>query len=492
MNPDDPLCDVAPVGCLAVGAGKNIKDAASGIADTVGSVADFWSDPAGNTFTMLQDAARGLSETVMPAITKATLPDLTADWFLRSYAISFGLAIFVMVLLTIPQLVRTARGQQSGRDTAEALGLYAPLFLVGAAFGPAVGAFLVQFFGALTDSLISWGLDSNSAQIVDQFTKMLSEEDNGAGLAGGAVVGVILLFLMLIGLLVVVLILIVQLITLYFTGILFPLGLVWIIDPTKRKFGTKIAYLWLGVLASHPLLFFLLAVAYFMVGANLTVFSETPSLQRTVNLVVSLLALLMAGLSPLLLTKFAPVIPTGGMGSAPAGPTLGPSSMQQADSRVSQQSSSNTDSSTNGGDSSGSGSTSSSSKTSTSTTLSTFETDEPTSSVTSATKGAGAEAGEGATVGGSTTTTGARAGAGAGAASSAGAGAGAAEGGMAAAGAAESSTGVGAAVGIPTLIAAGAMKAAETGQKANAAVGQTAVSPIQDHDEHYGKDTTHE
>ncbi|WP_243213993.1 hypothetical protein [Frigoribacterium faeni] len=421
----------------------------------------------------------------MPAITKATLPDLTTDWFLRSYAISFGLAIFVMVALIIPQLVRTARGQQSGRDTAEALGLYAPLFLVGAAFGPAVGAFLVQFFGALTDSLISWGLNSNSAQIVDQFTKMLSEEDNGAGLAGGAVVGVILLFLMLIGLLVVVLILIVQLITLYFTGILFPLGLVWIIDPTKRKFGTKIAYLWLGVLASHPLLFFLLAVAYFMVGANLTVFSETPSLQRTVNLVVSLLALLMAGLSPLLLTKFAPVIPTGGMGSAPTGPTLGPSSMQQADSRVSQRSSSNTDSSNNGGDSSGGGSSSSSSKTS-----STSETDEPTSSVTFATKGAGAEAGEGATVGGSTATTGARAGAGA--ASSAGAGAGAAEGGMAAAGAAESSTGVGAAVGIPTLIAAGAMKAAETGQKANDAVGQTAVSPVQDHDEHYGKDTTHE
>jgi len=490
MNAGGDACNLPALLCGAQDVANEVADTASGIGDTVGSVAHFWSDPAGNTFTMLQGAARGLSETVMPAITKATLPDLTADWFLRSYAISFGLAIFVMVLLTIPQLVRTARGQQSGRDTAEALGLYAPLFLVGAAFGPAVGAFLVQFFGALTDSLISWGLNSNSAQIVDQFTKMLSEEDNGAGLAGGAVVGVILLFLMLIGLLVVVLILIVQLITLYFTGILFPLGLVWIIDPTKRKFGTKIAYLWLGVLASHPLLFFLLAVAYFMVGANLTVFSETPSLQRTVNLVVSLLALLMAGLSPLLLTKFAPVIPTGGMGSAPAGPTLGPSSMQQADSRVSQQSSSNTDSSRNGGDSSGGGSSSSSSTTSTSTTSSTSETDEPTSSVTSATKGAGAEAGEGATVGGSTATTDARAGAGSGAASSAGAGA--AEGGTAAAGAAESSTGVGAAVGIPTLIAAGAMKAAETGQKVNDTVGQTAVSPVQDHDEHYGKDTTHE
>ncbi|WP_148076865.1 hypothetical protein [Frigoribacterium sp. PhB24] len=448
-------------------------------------MADFWSDPAGNTFNMLQDANRGLSETVMPAITKATLPDLTTDWFLRSYAISFGLAIFVMVALLIPQLVRTARGQQSGRDTAEALGLYAPLFLISAAFGPAVGTVLVQFFGALTESIIAWGINTNSGQIVDQFTAMLSEDDNGAGLAGGAVIGVILLFLMLLGLLVVVLILIVQLITLYFTGILFPLGLVWIIDPSKRKFGTKIAYLWFGILASHPLLFFLLAVAYFMVGANLTVFSETPSLQRTVNLVVSLLALLMAGLSPLLLTKFAPVIPTGGMGSAPAGPTVGSSSMQQADSRVSQQSGSSSDSdgSGGGGSSNSTGGGGSSTKAAGNAGA---ESEEPTSSVTSATKGAGSCATAGETVGAST------AGGGAGAGAGAATGAATAEGGMAAAGAAESSTGVGAAVGIPTMIAAGAMAAADAGKEANDAVAQTAVDPIQDHDEHYGKDSTNE
>ena len=479
MNQPEDTCTLPALICGAQDAVGGVADAATGVAQSVGDAANFWTDPAGNTFNMLQDAARGLSETVMPAITKATLPDLTTDWFLRSYAISFGLAVFVMVALIIPQLVRTARGQQSGRDTAEALGLYAPLFLIGAAFGPAVGAVLVQFFGALTDSLITWGLNSNSAQIVDQFTAMLSEEDNGAGLAGGAVIGVILLFLMLIGLLVVVLILIVQLITLYFTGILFPLGLVWIIDPTKRKFGTKIAYLWFGILASHPLLFFLLAVAYFMVGANLTVFSETPSLQRTVNLVVSLLALLMAGLSPLLLTKFAPVIPTGGMGSAPAGPTLGAPSMQQADSRVSQQASSNTDNSDGGENNSGNGGTSTTTSSTTSSSTTSSEADEPTSSVTSATKGAGAATEESSSVGGATATIGASA------------GAGAAEG-MAAAGAAESSTGAGAAVGIPTLLAAGAAKAADVSRRTNDAVGQTAVSPVQDNDEHYGKDSTHE
>ena len=468
-------CALAPLVCGAQDAAGDIADKTTGIRDAVSDVADFWSDPAGNTFNMLQDGARGLAETILPAITKATLPDLTLDWFLKSYAISFGMAIFVMVALLIPQFVRTARGTQSGRDTAEAVGIYAPLFLAFAAFGPAIGIFLVKFFGALTDSLVGWGINATTETIIDRFTALLSEKDNGESLAGGAVVGVVLMVGMLAGLLLVMLVLIVQLVTLYFSGVLFPLGLVWIVDPSKRKFGTKIAYLWFGVLASHPLLFFLLTVAYFMVGANITAFSDNATLQQTVDLVVSLLALLMAGLSPLLLLKFAPVIPTGGMGTAPAGATLGSSSMKQADDRVSQQGPS-------GGDDGGSGNSSSNIGTSTARSDSgqpPAETNEPTSSVTAAARNTGAGAGEGSTLGAMTATAGAGTTAGAGAAE-----------GTAAAGAAETSTGVGAVVGIPTLLATGAGKAADVSKKANAAVGQTATNPVDDHEQHYGKDST--
>ncbi|MEB0288521.1 hypothetical protein QN355_18470, partial [Cryobacterium sp. 10S3] len=304
--------------CGVSDAVNGVSDAVNGVGNAVGGAvqtakgfADFWSDPAGNSFQMLQDGAKGLSDDVLPAITHATLPDLTAEWFISSYRISFGLAVFVLASLLIPQFVRTARGQQSGRDLAESLGLYAPLFLVGAAFGPALGAVLVKFFGSLSDSLIAWGINTSSQTIVDKFSAMLGQGDKGAGLAGGAIVGIILMFFMICGLLVVVLILIVQLITLYFSGVLFPLGLVWIVDPTKRAFGLKISYLWFGILASHPLLFFMLAIAYQMVSSSIDVFGTTPTLERTVTLVVSILALLIAGLSPVLLMKFAPVLPMG-------------------------------------------------------------------------------------------------------------------------------------------------------------------------------------
>lgn len=477
----DVACVASPVGCAIVGGGKAIGKAASGVGDAVDTakgIADFWSDPAGNLFNMLQDGAKSLSDTVMPAITKATLPDLTADWFINAYKVSFALAIFVMVALIIPQVVRTARGQQSGRDLAESLGLYAPLFLIGAAFGPLLGSFLVKFFGALTDSLVSWGINSSSQTIVDKFSKMLNAKDSGAGLAGGAIVGALLMFFMIIGLLIVVLILIVQLITLYFSGILFPLGFVWIIDKSKRKFGSKIAYLWFGILASHPLLFFMLAIAYSMVSSSVDVFSKTPTLERTVTLVVSILSLIIAGLSPVLLTKFAPVLPMGGSGGAPSGPTIGSSSMQQADAKLS-------DSGSSGGGSRGGG-TSAGSSTSSKASPATVTSDDGNSAVDTASAGSKAAS---ASNGAETAAAGAKVGAGA---SAAGGGAAAAEGGAMAAGAAESSTGVGAAVGIPTMIAAGAKAGFDTTKKVGDSVGAAAVEPVEDHEEHYGKDSTHE
>lgn len=61
-----------------------------------------------------------------------------------------------------------------------------------------------------------------------------------------------------------------------------------------------------------------------------------------------------------------------------------------------------------------------------------------------------------------------------------------------AAGAAESATGVGAAIGIPTMIAAGAVAAVDATKKMTDSVGDAAVAPVDDHDEHYGKDSTHE
>jgi hypothetical protein len=432
---DDFICDV-------IGGVGNI-------ADGIGGALSFAQDPFGAIFRSLRDAASGLARDVLPAITEATLPDLSLSWFIQAYAISFAAALLIGVVLVIVQLVKVARGTLAGRDLVDTLGVYFPMFLIGAMFGPLFGIMLVNFFHALSKSVIAWGVEGSTEELTARFTSMIQTTDPAA-LTGGVIIACLLMLAMVLGLLLVLGMLIVQLVTLYFTGILVPLGLVWIIDRDRRAFGFRLLQLWVGILAAHPLLFFLLGVTFNLVAGSVTGFGENPPLQALVTLCVAVLSLFVAALSPMLLLRFAPIVPTGiGGSSGPMlgrGDSYGSRSLAAADRKYSSMPSSGSSGSSSPG---------------------------------------AASAGEAATVGSSSLSEAAAARAGAagaaGAAAGTTAGAATAEGVAAtgvAAGAAESATGAGAAIGIPTLIAAGAVavtaKAVEIG---NQAVDQ-AVAPM--------------
>lgn len=427
-----------------------VQDLISGASGAI----SYWSDPWGNTFKALQDAASGLSRDVLPALTQATLPDLNAQWFLNAYAVSFAAAIFVAVLLLIPQIVRTARGAQAGRDLVDSVGLYFGVFLVGAMFGPAIGIVLVNFFHAISNDIVAWGVQGSIDGVIAEFQNMIADADP-VGITGGVPIAVLLMLCMLLGLFLVLMMLIVQLVTLYFTGVLLPLGLVWIIDPAKRTFGTRIVSVWIGILAAHPLLFFLLGFAFTIMANSVATFGNNASLQSLVTLSVAVIALFVAALSPLLLLKFAPVIPTGfGGTSGPALSTnfIGARNMSDAGSR--------------------------------------FDRGNTQSKGTSSTGGGSAFGGAGSAVGGERTlagvsaaragTSAAAAGASAGGGAATGATTATAAGGLAAAGAAESATGVGAAIGIPTLVVAAGAMAATQGLRLTETAGQHAVAAMDD------------
>jgi type IV secretion system protein TrbL len=436
--------------------GGGIGSIIGGLGDVVdgftGAVS-YWSDPWGNTFKALQDAAKGLSKDVLPALTDATLPDLSTDWFLRAYAISFAAAIFVAVTLLIPQVLRTARGAQAGRDLVESVALYFGLFLVGAMFGPALGMVLVNFFHALSDDIVEWGLRGTVTGVIGDFQTMIAEADP-VGITGGLPIAVLLMLCMVIGLLLVFAMLVVQLVTLYFTGVLLPLGLVWIIDPGKRSFGMKIVSVWIGILAAHPLLFFLLGFSFVMMANSVATFGNNLNLQSLVQLSVAVIALFVAACSPLLLMKLAPVIPAGfggTRGPALAAGSIGPRNMSEATSRFDRTGSA------------GSSSRSATSNAPTATARSAAPEAERISMADASVARAGAASAGGAAVS-------------AGAAE----GAAAAGSGLAAAGAAETSTGAGAAIGIPTLVLAAGATVASKGVQLTEAAGHQATAALDD------------
>lgn len=441
---------------------------AGGIGDVInggGQVLGFFQDPWGKTFEAMRDASKSLANDLLPALTSATLPDLTVGWFLEAYAISFATAILVMVVVLLLQLVRTARGHQSGRALAESLGIYTPLFLGGAMFGPVIGWMLVNFFHSLSNVFMSWGITGSVDDTISGFQTMLDEADP-VGMTGGVPVAAILMVLMLIGLLLVLCILIVQLVALYFMGVIVPLGIVWIIDENHRRFGLRVIGLWIGILASHPLLFLLLGVAFQMMGSSVNTFGNNASLQSLVGLVVAVIALFIAAFSPLLLKSFAPVIPLGTGGTNGAGKDPGSwgsdklssvtekqhpeATRQYAPSTSSQASPAAADDLVVTGSGGGGG-------------LGAAAAQRAGGSVLGAGAG-GAVSASAPTVGGS------GAGAAAGASGAAGGVAAAGEGvaaSTAAVGAGESATGAGAVIGVPTLVAAGTIAAgAKVGEMA--------------------------
>ena len=59
------------------------------------------SDPAGNVAQKLQMGAIGLATVLLPSLKDATEPNLSAQWFISKYTVSFALAIRLWSFLLI-------------------------------------------------------------------------------------------------------------------------------------------------------------------------------------------------------------------------------------------------------------------------------------------------------------------------------------------------------------------------------------------------------
>lgn len=300
----------------------DIVEGARDAAGAVGNAVEFGADPLGFLFDKTKEAAHGLAENVLPQVFEATEPDLSAGWFLDAYAVSFAVAVFLWVAVLLWTVVSAGRGTYSSDDVAEVLTRGALTFFGGAMFGPAAGWVVLQFIGALTDSIAGWAVGGTSAEVVDSLAEMVAGTDI-SGIIGGVVIALTLMVLMLIGLVLVVIALVVTMVTVYLAGAVMPIALAWYAHPTHKRIALRLLWVIGGVLAAKPLLLFVLGLAYRMAGEQVDWLSSTPDLATLANLVAGGIALCIAGLMPYVLFKFAPVLPTA---AGQAGPALHASS----------------------------------------------------------------------------------------------------------------------------------------------------------------------
>lgn len=301
---------------------------ASDIIDGVSGTVGFWADPFGSMYKAARDAVAGLTTDFLPALTGATLPDLSSQAFIETYRVSFTLSLFVAVVLLVVQLLRTAKGTQSGRDTLHAIGLYFPGFILGVMFGPLIGILVVEFVHALSNTLLEWAYQGTAEELAVSLTRVLIEDP--AMFAGGVYIAWMIAWAMAVGLLFVVILFVVQLVTLYFSGALIPLASVWIIDPARRSTGLRAVGVWIGILLTHPLLFLLLGLAFRLIGNTIDSWGSD-GWKNLISLLVAVLAMWAAALSPFFLLRYVKSISDGGApsgGGAPA-PRIGSTSPSQ-------------------------------------------------------------------------------------------------------------------------------------------------------------------
>ncbi|WP_340541011.1 hypothetical protein [Nocardioides sp. GXZ039] len=315
----DQTCDVAGVivGSTPAGAVINGVQGAEDAASAVKEGLSFASDPLGYLADKAQGAAQSLSSDILPAMTHAMEPDLSADWFLNAYRTTFAIAILVWVLQLLWAFVQHARRKISSSEMVDILVARSPMFIIGCMFGPPLGAGLVKLFGALTDSMINEFIGGTSDEVAAGLNEMLNSGDPDQ-IAGGPLVALVIYAVMVLGLLTCLVTLLVMLVTQYLSGVFFPLAWQYITSANQKHRAWSIAKIWIGIMMSHPLMFLLLGVSLKMATGTL-LGDQLPGreqglpegIQVLLGLAMCCIALWMTALSPLALSKLAPVLPTG-------------------------------------------------------------------------------------------------------------------------------------------------------------------------------------
>lgn len=318
---DLPLASTSPV-CAAK---DKVGDTVDKVADKASTVYEFGKDPIGWIAQKEAEAAKDLTEQVIPALSRLTQPDLTKDWFYDAYQISFAAAVLGWVVIFLWDLATVRQRGGSGQDVWESLTVYTPLFFGGATFGPLVGQFLVRGVGSLNAALADWGLSATADEIVKEFNPLVSE-DPGKFL-GGSFVAMLILGALVLALLLVLMVLVIMMVTLYLSGIVLPLSLMWATKVGQREKGRRVVMVWVGILCSQPLIFLLLGAAFSGVSESAMDIlrdgdsmdpAKSASLANLVQLIFIIVMLVMATLGPTSLASYAPVGPTDGQASGPS------------------------------------------------------------------------------------------------------------------------------------------------------------------------------
>lgn len=297
-------------------------DSAGGQAiTTVVKVVSFVDDPLAWLTDKMGQGASGIMSWIADTANNATSADLTNTWWIDAYRKAFGVAVILFGILTLWNMFELGRGKMGPADFAESLTIRSWGFFTGVIFGPPLARFLIEGAGLLSSAIIAampgFSTGKLDASNVNQSIQGASE----GKIVGGAFMAFLLLLIVCIAAVMLFVSLAVQTFAVYASGAVFPLAFTWIINIRHRGGSMKIPFIILGAIFARPALFFLTGLVMGMARAAIVQDNDDAS-RNLATIIMVAVGLAIAALSPLMLLKFAPVIPTGMSGSTGHGASV--------------------------------------------------------------------------------------------------------------------------------------------------------------------------
>ncbi len=289
------------------GAWDEFQSAAKGAVDLV-------TNPVGTVFkyfaATLSDAVKSLIGKIFPELVHISSPDLGSESFLSAYAAGAGLAIIVLVVMLARLFYGASQDDITGEELADALWRWVPTALLAILFGPGLGYLLVSLSDSASLGIIQY-FTGDINLLVTKLDSLVVLGDS-AGIPGGSLVGVVIELIALLGLMGLLGGMLVQLLAIYLTGAIMAVVFAMLVDPRTRKKALKVPFTWVGLTFTKPVLFFFVGAISRMADSAFSAQSiKDDSIRSLVTAVVAAMALLILGLAPWTLLKFAPVLPDG-------------------------------------------------------------------------------------------------------------------------------------------------------------------------------------
>ncbi|EME51302.1 hypothetical protein G352_26267 [Rhodococcus ruber BKS 20-38] len=289
---------------LGVGLGMAAVDKASDVVAFIadpGSVIDDWANST-------KESAVSLTTSVLEGLANIHEFNPRDEGFLRWYAVSCGIGVFVMSITALFTIYRTSAQKSTRMELAHSLIGYAPLGVLSMMFAPAAAEMLVQLSHALTTSL-SGLLKQDLEQAVVSVSAMLGGITSDT-VVGGSLTGIVFFGLLFLGSLALFFGMLMHAAALPIlaglTGVAFGL---WV-HPNLRTKAMRPIFVFISIVFSKPVIFLglgFLTTVLIDSSAGAYVDGELASLGA---LAMSAVCIGLVGLAPWSLLKYAPFMPS--------------------------------------------------------------------------------------------------------------------------------------------------------------------------------------